>query len=71
MLFCLAMQTSFLTPPMAPALFYLKGVAPDGIRFGEHITKGIVPFVAIQLLGLALVALVPDLVLWLPRVALG
>jgi len=71
MLFCLAMQTSFLTPPMAPALFYLKGVAPPGIRFGEHIAKGVVPFIAIQLLAVALIALFPDLVLWLPGAALG
>jgi tripartite ATP-independent transporter DctM subunit len=71
MLFCLAMQTSFLTPPMAPALFYLKGVAPAEVRFGKHIAKGVVPFIAIQLLGVALIALFPDLVLWLPRAALG
>ncbi len=71
MLFCVAMQTSFLTPPMAPALFYLKGVAPPGVRFGEHITKGVIPFIGIQLLGVALIALFPQLVLWLPRTALG
>ncbi len=71
MLFCLAMQTSFLTPPMAPALFYLKGVAPDGVQFGKHITRGVIPFIAIQLLGIALIAIFPGLVLWLPETAAG
>lgn len=66
MLFCVAMQTSFLTPPMAPALFYIKGVAPPQIRFGPHIIRGVLPFIGIQILGLALLAAWPDLVLWLP-----
>jgi tripartite ATP-independent transporter DctM subunit len=68
MLFCVAMQTSFLTPPMAPALFYLKGVAPDGVEFGQHIVRGTIPFVLLQLVGLAVLTLFPQLVLWLPQV---
>ena len=68
MLFCVAMQTSFLTPPMAPALFYLKGVAPNGVEFGQHIVRGTIPFVLLQLLGLAVLTLFPQLVLWLPQV---
>jgi tripartite ATP-independent transporter DctM subunit len=67
MLFCVTMQTSFLTPPMAPALFYLKGVAPAQIRFGPHIIRGVLPFIVIQVIGLALLAAWPDLVLWLPE----
>ncbi|MFP4049430.1 MAG: TRAP transporter large permease subunit [Desulfovermiculus sp.] len=66
-LFCVAMQTSFLTPPMAPALFYLKGVAPSEVQFGPHIIRGVLPFILIQLIGLVLIAAWPDLVLWLPK----
>jgi TRAP-type mannitol/chloroaromatic compound transport system permease large subunit len=67
-LFCVTMQTSFLTPPMAPALFYIKGVAPEGVEFGRHIIRGTIPFVILQLIGLALLTLVPQLVLWLPNI---
>ncbi len=67
MLFCVTMQTSFLTPPMAPALFYLKGVAPAQVRFGPHIIRGVLPFIFIQIIGLALLTAWPDLVLWLPE----
>ncbi len=61
------LQTSFLTPPFGFALFYMKGVAPQGVRI-EDIYRGIVPFVGLQLLGLALVIAFPALALWLPRV---
>jgi tripartite ATP-independent transporter DctM subunit len=66
MLFCVTMQTSFLTPPMAPALFYIKGVAPRGVDFGKHIVAGTMPFVVLQLVGVALLAIFPQLALWLP-----
>jgi tripartite ATP-independent transporter DctM subunit len=66
MLFCVTMQTSFLTPPMAPALFYLKGVAPKEIEFGRHIVGGTIPFIIIQVIGVGLIALFPQIVLWLP-----
>jgi len=66
MLFCVTMQTSFLTPPMAPALFYLKGVAPKDIEFGRHIVGGTIPFIIIQVIGVGLIALFPQIVLWLP-----
>jgi tripartite ATP-independent transporter DctM subunit len=66
-LFCVAMQTSFLTPPMAPALFYIKGVAPKEIDFGRHIVRGTIPFVLLQLIGLLILTLFPQLVLWLPE----
>jgi TRAP-type mannitol/chloroaromatic compound transport system permease large subunit len=65
-LFCVTMQTSFLTPPMAPALFYIKGVAPKGVDFGRHIVAGTIPFVVLQLVGVALLAAFPQLALWLP-----
>ena len=63
---CVCMQTSFLTPPMASALFYMKGVAPKEIDFVRHIIGGIIPYIPLQLLGLALVAVFPQLALWLP-----
>jgi len=63
------LQTSFLTPPFGFALFYLKGVAPKEVKI-EQIYLGIVPFVLLQLAGLALVVLFPEIALWLPR-ALG
>jgi tripartite ATP-independent transporter DctM subunit len=59
------LQTSFLTPPFGFALFYLRGVAPPEVRTSD-IYRGVMPFVAIQLLTLALLALWPELVTWLP-----
>lgn len=54
------LQTSFLTPPFGFALFYLRGVAPPEMTTG-HIYRGIIPFVAIQIVGLGLVAFFPSL----------
>lgn len=59
------LQTSFLTPPFGFALFYLRGVAPDEIKTGA-IYKGVMPFIAIQVLVLLLLALWPELATWLP-----
>jgi tripartite ATP-independent transporter DctM subunit len=64
------LQTSFLTPPFGFALFYMKGVAPPGVTI-QHIYKGIIPFVILQLLGLTLCIVFPDIVLWLPDLLLG
>jgi tripartite ATP-independent transporter DctM subunit len=64
------LQTSFLTPPFGFALFYLRGVAPESITTMD-IYQGIIPFVLIQLFGLALLAIFPELVTWLPRVIFG
>ncbi len=63
------LQTSFLTPPFGFALFYMKGVAPPTVALIE-IYRGIIPFVLLQLLGLALIIAFPDIALWLPRVLL-
>jgi len=57
----LNLQTSFLSPPFGFSLFYLKGVAPPGVTTG-HLYRGIVPFVAIQLLLLVMVILFPEVV---------
>jgi tripartite ATP-independent transporter DctM subunit len=59
------LQTSFLTPPFGFSLFYLRGVAPPGLRTG-HIYKGVAPFILIQLLVLGLLAIWPALATWLP-----
>jgi tripartite ATP-independent transporter DctM subunit len=59
------LQTSFLTPPFGFALFYLRGVAPSSVSTMQ-IYRGAMPFVAIQLLALLLLAAFPDLVTWLP-----
>ena len=67
-LVAVTLQTSFLTPPVGFALFYLKGVCPPEIKLG-HIYKGIIPFVLLQLTGLALVFYWPQLATWLPSVA--
>ena len=60
------LQTSFLTPPFGFALFYMKGVAPPEIRMAD-IYRGIIPFICLQLLGLALVIAWPQLALWAPN----
>ncbi len=57
------LQTSFLTPPFGFALFYLRGVAPPEVTTMQ-IYKGAVPFILIQLIGLALIVIFPELVTW-------
>ncbi len=68
MLVAVALQTSFLTPPVGFALFYLKGVCPPEIGLTD-IYRGVIPFIILQLIGLAIVILFPELVTWLPSVA--
>ncbi|XXJ21412.1 TRAP transporter large permease [Desulfovibrio caledoniensis] len=69
-LFAINLQTSFMTPPFGFSLFFLKGVAPPYVRTGQ-IYKGIIPFVLLQLLGLGLVIIFPELATWLPTVVFG
>ena len=66
LLTALNLQTAFLSPPMAMAAFYLKGVAPPHVTLGQ-IFAGMVPFMIIQLLAMLLLYLIPDIGLWLPR----
>jgi len=68
LLVAVTLQTSFLTPPVGFALFYLKGVCPPEIEL-KDIYKGVIPFILLQLLGLILIILFPQLVTWLPSVA--
>ncbi len=70
MLVAINLQTSFLTPPFGFALFYLKGVAPANVQL-DHLYRGIIPFVILQLIGLVIVILFPELVTWFPKMALG
>jgi TRAP-type mannitol/chloroaromatic compound transport system permease large subunit len=69
-LVAVTLQTSFLTPSVGFSLFYLKGVAPEGIELTD-IYKGVVPFILLQLTGLMLLFLFPQIATWLPAVAYG
>ena len=60
------LQTSFLTPPFGFALFYLRGVAPKQVTTG-HIYRGVIPFVLIQVLGLAILWIFPSIVTIVPN----
>jgi len=60
-LMAINLQTSFLTPPFGFSLFYLKGVAPPEITT-QHLYKGIVPFIIIQILMMALVIFYPKII---------
>lgn len=65
-LFILAMQTAYLTPPFGFNLFYMRSVAPPSITIGD-IYKSALPFVFLQLIGLGLVVTFPEIALWLPN----
>ena len=61
------LQTSFLTPPFGFSLFYLRGVAPPQVTTGM-IYRGVIPFVGLQVIGLAVLFLFPSFATWLPSV---
>jgi tripartite ATP-independent transporter DctM subunit len=67
MMICVNLQTSFLTPPFAYAIFYLRGAADPslGVETG-HIIRGVIPYVLIILVGLGLLIAFPQIILWLP-----
>ncbi|HLV77635.1 MAG TPA: TRAP transporter large permease subunit [Marinobacter sp.] len=69
-MFAICLQTSFLTPPVGFSLFYIKGVCPPGITT-RHIYLGVMPFIALQLLALALVFWFEPLATWLPNEVYG
>jgi tripartite ATP-independent transporter DctM subunit len=66
MLICVNLQTSFLTPPFGWALFFLRGVAPPQVTT-RHMYLGVLPFIAMQLVGLLLIFFFPQIALWLPK----
>ena len=69
-LFAVCLQTSFITPPVGFALFYMKGVAPQGVTT-TTIYRGVIPFIIIQLIGVALIFSFPKIATWLPEIAYG
>ncbi|MGQ9777098.1 MAG: TRAP transporter large permease [Thermodesulfobacteriota bacterium] len=70
LLVCVNLQMSFLTPPFAYAIFFVKGAAPPEITTWD-IYRGVVPFVILQAIGLLICIVYPEIVLWFPRVTLG
>jgi len=66
-IFVMNMQMSYLTPPIGPALVYIKGVVPPEITMGD-IIHSIWPFLILQAIGLGLVAVFPQIALWLPSI---
>jgi len=67
-MFAVCLQTSFITPPVGFALFYMKGVIPAGISM-TTIYRGIIPFVLIQMVTVLILLNFPQIVTWLPSVA--
>ncbi|MBE9513761.1 MAG: TRAP transporter large permease subunit [Chloroflexi bacterium] len=67
MMICINLQMSFLTPPFAYAIFFVKGTAPPelGITTAD-IIRGVIPFVILIMVGIALCIFFPDIILWLP-----
>ncbi|MEQ6917137.1 TRAP transporter large permease [Halomonas aquatica] len=68
--FLVVLQTSYLTPPLAPAIFYLRAITPAEVTL-KHMYAGVVPFIVAQLLVLALVLTFPGLATWLPDAMSG
>tara|TARA_B100000767_G_scaffold204041_1_gene190890 strand:- start:234 stop:1592 length:1359 start_codon:yes stop_codon:yes gene_type:complete len=69
-LIAINLQTSFLTPPFGFAIFYLKSVIPKDIRTVD-IYKGVIPFIAIQIITIILIIIVPEITTWLPNKIFG
>ncbi|MBU3260935.1 TRAP transporter large permease subunit [Roseovarius sp. PS-C2] len=69
-LYLVNMQMSFLSPPFGYALFYLRGVAPESIPMTD-IFKSALPFLALQVVGLVLCMVFPEIITWLPRLVYG
>ena len=59
------LQTSFLTPPFGFALFYLRGVAPINVETSD-MYRGVIPFIAIQIILMLLLSIWPEIATWLP-----
>ncbi len=68
MLICIVLQTSFLTPPFGYALFYFAGAAPEGEYKMMDIYKGVMPFIALQGLGVLLCVLFPSIITYIPSI---
>jgi tripartite ATP-independent transporter DctM subunit len=70
LLIVVMMQTSFLTPPFAYSLFYVKAVAPPEVTLND-VYRGAIPFIVLQLIGLILCITFPQIILWLPQFLAG
>jgi len=66
-MFLVVIQTSYLTPPMAPAIFYLRGISPPEIRLSD-MYRGVIPFIVLEFICLGMIMAFPELALWLPEV---
>ena len=66
-MFLVVIQTSYLTPPMAPAIFYLRGISPPEIRLSD-MYRGVIPFIILEFICLGMIMAFPELALWLPEV---
>jgi TRAP-type mannitol/chloroaromatic compound transport system permease large subunit len=64
------LQTAYLTPPMAPSIFYLRAIAPPSMKL-KDMYWGVIPFICCQLLVLALLIAFPGLATWMPKVMYG
>ena len=69
-LVCVVIQTSYLTPPVAPSIYYLRAIAPPEITYGSMFI-GVAPFVVCQLIVLLIVAFYPPTALYLPHLLFG
>lgn len=69
-LFLIVIQTSYLTPPMAPAIFYLKGIVPPEIHVTDMF-RGVVPYIVLQLIAISIIMFAPKIALWLPEMMIG
>lgn len=70
MMVLVVIQTSYLTPPMAPSIFYLRSIAPSSMTYA-HMYKGVLPFVAAQALVLLVIILFPEVATYLPSLLVG
>jgi tripartite ATP-independent transporter DctM subunit len=64
---CVSLQASFLSPPFAYSIFFLKSIAPEGVTL-SHIYKGAFTFIILQMIGLILLVIFPNIALWLPSI---
>jgi len=69
-IFIMNMQAAYISPPFGYNLFYLKSIAPEGVGI-KDIYVAVIPFILLQLLGLAIVAVFPQIAMWLPNLIFG
>lgn len=69
-LFLIVLQASYLTPPMAPSIFYLRSISPKEVTL-RHMYSGVIPFIIAEIIAPGLVMLYPGIATWLPKLLLG